>query len=50
MGQRVYVTDLGFNRVLIWNSDPDQEQQPADVEMGRSTLRNQSQRFGTCAR
>ena len=34
-GQRLYVTDLGFNRVLIWNSIPTATQQPADVEVGQ---------------
>jgi uncharacterized protein (TIGR03437 family) len=34
-GQRLYVTDLGFNRVLIWNSIPTANQQPADVEIGQ---------------
>ena len=34
-GQRLYVADLGFNRVLIWNSIPTATQQPADVEIGQ---------------
>jgi len=34
-GQRLYITDLGFNRVLIWNSIPTSTQQPADVEVGQ---------------
>ena len=34
-GQRLYVADLGFNRVLIWNSIPTGNQQPADVEIGQ---------------
>jgi len=34
-GQRLYVADLGFNRVLIWNSIPTTNQQPADVEIGQ---------------
>ena len=34
-GQRLYVTDLGFNRVLIWNSIPTSNQQPAEVEIGQ---------------
>jgi hypothetical protein len=34
-GQRLYVTDLGHNRVLIWNSIPTQNQQPADVVVGQ---------------
>ena len=37
-GQRLYVTDLGHNRVLIWNSIPTQNQQPADVEVGQPDM------------
>lgn len=34
-GTHLYVTDLGYNRVLIWNSIPTQNQQPADVVLGQ---------------
>lgn len=34
-GVRLFVSDLGFNRVLIWNSIPTKTQQPADVEIGQ---------------
>ncbi len=34
-GVRLFVSDLGFNRVLIWNSIPTKTQQPADVEVGQ---------------
>jgi uncharacterized protein (TIGR03437 family) len=34
-GLRLYVTDLGHNRVLIWNSIPSRNQQPADVVVGQ---------------
>ena len=34
-GRRLYVADLGFSRVLIWNSIPTTNQQPADVEIGQ---------------
>ena len=34
-GTRLYVSDLGFNRVLIWNSIPTATQQPADLEIGQ---------------
>jgi uncharacterized protein (TIGR03437 family) len=34
-GQRLYVADLGHNRVLIWNSVPTQNQQPADLAVGQ---------------
>ncbi len=37
-GQRLFVTDLGHNRVLIWNSIPSQNQQPADVVIGQPDL------------
>jgi uncharacterized protein (TIGR03437 family) len=37
-GQRVYVTDLGQNRVLIWNSIPTINQQPADVVVGQPDM------------
>lgn len=34
-GVRLYVTDLGYDRVLIWNSIPTTNQQPADVVIGQ---------------
>ena len=34
-GKRLIVTDLGFNRVLIWNNIPTQQDQPADIEIGQ---------------
>lgn len=34
-GVRLFVADLGHNRVLIWNSIPTQNQQPADVVIGQ---------------
>ena len=37
-GVRLYVTDLGHNRVLIWNSIPTQTQQPADVVLGQPDM------------
>ena len=37
-GTRLYVTDLGFNRVLIWNSLPDQNTAPADVVIGEPDM------------
>jgi len=37
-GQRVFVSDLGHNRVLIWNSMPAQNNQPADVAVGQPDL------------
>ena len=37
-GQRLYVTDLGYNRVLIWNSIPTRNAQPADVVIGQPDM------------
>jgi uncharacterized protein (TIGR03437 family) len=37
-GTRLYVSDLGFNRVLIWNSIPTATQQAADLEIGQKDL------------
>lgn len=34
-GTHLFVADLGFSRVLIWNSIPTRNQQPADVEVGQ---------------
>ena len=34
-GAHLFVADLGFNRVLIWNEIPTKNQQPADVEIGQ---------------
>jgi uncharacterized protein (TIGR03437 family) len=34
-GTHLFVADLGFSRVLIWNSIPTVNQQPADVEVGQ---------------
>lgn len=34
-GQRMYVSDLGHNRVLIWNTIPTRNAQPADIVVGQ---------------
>ncbi|MBM3724622.1 MAG: hypothetical protein FJW40_04240 [Acidobacteria bacterium] len=34
-GIRLFVSDLGYNRVLIWNSIPTQNQAPADIVLGQ---------------
>lgn len=34
-GTHLFVADLGFSRVLIWNSIPTQTNQPADLELGQ---------------
>ncbi len=37
-GTHLFVTDLGNNRVLIWNSIPTQNQQPADIVLGQPDM------------
>ena len=37
-GTHLFVADLGHSRVLIWNSLPTQNQQPADVEIGQPDM------------
>ncbi len=37
-GQHLFVTDLGHNRVLIWNSIPTQNAQAADVVVGQPNM------------
>ena len=37
-GVRLYIADLGHNRVLIWNSLPTQNQQAADVVLGQPNM------------
>lgn len=37
-GTRLFVADLGHNRVLIWNSIPTQIAQPADVVIGQPNM------------
>lgn len=37
-GQRLYVTDLGHNRVLIWNAIPTTNQAPADIVVGQPDM------------
>jgi uncharacterized protein (TIGR03437 family) len=34
-GVHLFVADLGYNRVMIWNSIPTTNQAPADVEIGQ---------------
>jgi IPT/TIG domain len=49
-GQRLFVTDLGHNRVLIWNSIPTQNGQAADVVVGQPTMTTEGDNNygGTC--
>jgi uncharacterized protein (TIGR03437 family) len=37
-GTHLFVADLGFNRILIWNEIPTQNAQPADVEIGQPDM------------
>jgi uncharacterized protein (TIGR03437 family) len=37
-GVKLYVTDLGYDRVLIWNSIPSTNQKPADVVIGQPDM------------
>ena len=37
-GVRLYIADLGHNRVLIWNSIPATNQQPADLVIGQPDM------------
>jgi uncharacterized protein (TIGR03437 family) len=39
-GTHLFVADLGFDRVLIWNSLPTANDQPADVEIGQQDMTN----------
>jgi uncharacterized protein (TIGR03437 family) len=39
-GTRLFVADLGFNRVLIWNALPTQNQQAADVVIGQANFKD----------
>ena len=34
-GTHLFVTDLGYNRILIWNTIPTTNQKPADFEIGQ---------------
>ena len=37
-GTRLYVSDLGLNRILIWNAIPTKTGQPADVAVGQPDM------------
>ncbi|MBI2686926.1 MAG: hypothetical protein HYX27_11475 [Acidobacteria bacterium] len=41
-GQRIYVADLGQNRVLIWNSIPTRNAQAADLVLGQADFVSQA--------
>ena len=48
-GRRLYVTDLGHNRVLIWNSIPTQNAQPADIAVGQPDVMSTAARNAVTA-
>ncbi|BDC50350.1 hypothetical protein F183_A26660 [Bryobacterales bacterium F-183] len=37
-GTRLFVADLGYNRVLMWNSIPTRTEQPADLVLGQPDM------------
>lgn len=43
-GTRLFVADLGHNRVLIWNSLPTQNAAPADIALGQPDVRSTADR------
>jgi hypothetical protein len=45
-GNRLYVTDLGYNRVLIWNSIPTANAQAADIAVGQPDLVSSVPNYG----
>src|SRR5215471_2704474 len=45
-GTRLFVTDLGYNRVLIWNSIPASNQQAADIALGQPDLTSSVANYG----
>ncbi len=44
-GTHLFVADLGFNRVLIWNSIPTSNGQPADVVIGQPDMHSVAPNF-----
>jgi uncharacterized protein (TIGR03437 family) len=46
---KLFVADTGNNRILIWNSIPTTNNQPADVELGQSNFTSVSAVPATCA-
>jgi len=49
-GRHLFVTDLGHNRVLIWNSIPTQNGQAADVVVGQPNMTSEGDNnaLGSC--
>jgi hypothetical protein len=48
-GTRLLVADLGHNRVLIWNSIPTQNAQPADIALGQPDISSTAERSAQIA-
>jgi len=46
-GVHLFVSDLGYSRVLIWNSIPTTNTKPADVEIGQLDMTTGSPNFST---
>ena len=44
-GIRLYVADLGHNRIMIWNSIPASNNQPADLVLGQPNLTDPTSRI-----
>lgn len=44
-GTRLFVADLGHNRILIWNRIPTSNNQPADIVVGQKDLTSPNSRF-----
>src|SRR5205807_7521817 len=48
-GVRLFVTDLGHNRVMVWNSIPSTNNAPADFAIGQPDLTSSSPNNGFTA-
>ncbi|HYP15007.1 MAG TPA: hypothetical protein VEQ63_13855, partial [Bryobacteraceae bacterium] len=48
-GSRVFVADLGHNRVMVWNSIPSRNAQPADIALGQPDVTSTQDRNATAA-
>jgi uncharacterized protein (TIGR03437 family) len=45
-GTHLFVTDLGYNRILIWNKIPTANAAPADVEIGQPDMNSGFPNYG----
>jgi hypothetical protein len=48
-GVRLFVTDLGYNRVLVWNVIPSSNAAPADFALGQPDLNSSTPDYGFTA-